>query len=37
MRCAEPSVAAAAECRAGHPLAGPVEVFAALRSWKDRW
>jgi len=26
-----------AEAHAGHPLNGPVEVFAALRAWKDRF
>ncbi len=37
LRCAEPSVAAAAERRAGHPLDSPVEVFAVLRAWKNAW
>lgn len=35
LRCAAPEVVAAAERRAGRPLAGPVEVFAALREWKN--
>jgi len=35
LRCSEPAVAAAAARWAGQPLASPVEVFAALRRWKD--
>ncbi len=35
LRCREPAVRAAAEVRAGHSLAEPVEIFAAVRSWKD--
>jgi hydroxyacylglutathione hydrolase len=37
MRCSEPDVIAAAERRAGHPLAGPVEVFAEIRQWKNNF
>ncbi len=36
LRCAEPEVIAAAERRAGKRLAGPVEVFATLREWKNQ-
>lgn len=35
LRCAEPTVRAAAERFAGRPLATPEEVFAVLRYWKD--
>ncbi|HUP92831.1 MAG TPA: hydroxyacylglutathione hydrolase [Solimonas sp.] len=35
LRTQEPVVRAAAERWAGKPLETPVEVFAALRSWKD--
>ena len=35
LRCREPAVRAAVEVRAGHSLAEPVEIFAAVRSWKD--
>ena len=35
LRCAEPEVIASASRQAGRPLAGPVEVFAAVRAWKD--
>jgi len=35
LRCAEPEVVAAAERRAGRALAGPVEVFAEIREWKN--
>lgn len=35
LRAADPAVRAAAESWAGAPLAGPVQVFAALRRWKD--
>jgi hydroxyacylglutathione hydrolase len=35
LRCAEPALAAAAAAHAGKALAGPNEVFAVLRSWKD--
>ena len=35
LRCREPAVRAAAESRAGRPLGDPVEVFAAVRTWKD--
>ncbi|WP_293373182.1 hydroxyacylglutathione hydrolase [Nevskia sp.] len=35
MRCAEPSVAASVACHEGRELADPIEVFAALRRWKD--
>ncbi|MBS4098259.1 MAG: hydroxyacylglutathione hydrolase [Sulfuricella sp.] len=33
--CDDPSVAAAASRYAGHPLNSPVEVFAALRTWRN--
>lgn len=35
LRCGAPDVAAAAQAHAGRALAGPVEVFAALREWKN--
>jgi len=35
LRCREPAVRAAAEARAGTPLPAPVDVFAAVRAWKD--
>lgn len=35
LRTDVPDVKAAAEHYAGRPLAGPVDVFAALRRWKD--
>ncbi|MGZ5105284.1 MAG: hydroxyacylglutathione hydrolase C-terminal domain-containing protein, partial [Usitatibacter sp.] len=35
LRCAEPGVVAAASRRAGRALAGRVEVFAAIREWKN--
>lgn len=35
LRCGEDSVRLAANARAGHELAGPVEVFAEIRRWKD--
>ncbi len=35
LRCAEPEVVAAAGRHAGRALAGPVEVFAAVRAWKN--
>jgi hydroxyacylglutathione hydrolase len=35
LRCAEPDVAAAAARHAGHALAGPVDVFAEIRAWKN--
>ena len=35
LRCAAPAVHASAELQSGRPLATPVEVFAALRRWKD--
>ncbi|RMD80758.1 MAG: hydroxyacylglutathione hydrolase [Gammaproteobacteria bacterium] len=37
LRCREPAVRAAAEARAGRPLATPLEVFTVLRVWKDSW
>ncbi len=36
MRCSEESVMAAAEGYVGHPLHGGVEIFTAIRNWKDR-
>lgn len=35
LRCAEPAVRAAAQARAGRPLAGDAEVFGVLREWKN--
>lgn len=35
LRCAEPEVVASATRRAGRALAGPVDVFATLREWKN--
>ncbi len=35
LRCAEPEVVASAERHAGRRLAGPVEVFAEIRAWKN--
>jgi hydroxyacylglutathione hydrolase len=37
LRSAEPAVRAAAAAHAGHELASRVEVFAALRRWKDEF
>lgn len=35
LRCSQPAVIAAAERHAGRKLAGRVEVFAAIREWKN--
>ena len=35
LRCSEPEVIASAERHAGRHLAGPVEVFAEIRQWKN--
>ena len=35
LRCREPAVRAAAEARAGTPLADAADVFAVIRTWKD--
>jgi hydroxyacylglutathione hydrolase len=35
LRCREPAVRAAAEAHAGTPLPAAVDVFAAVRAWKD--
>lgn len=35
LRCSEPEVVASAERHAGRRLAGPVEVFAEIRAWKN--
>jgi hydroxyacylglutathione hydrolase len=35
LRCTEPEVVASVERHAGRRLAGPVEVFAELREWKN--
>ena len=35
LRCAEPAVIAAAQHKAGRSLSTQVEVFAAVRAWKD--
>lgn len=37
LRTGVPEVKAAAERHAGRPLDGPIEVFAALRRWKDEY
>lgn len=37
LRCTEPDVAAAAARHFGTMLAGPAEVFAALREWKNNF
>jgi hydroxyacylglutathione hydrolase len=37
LRCAEAAVAAAAQHYVGRPLGGDVEVFAALREWKNNF
>ena len=37
LRCGDPQVVAAAERHAGRRLAGPVEVFAEIREWKNRF
>jgi hydroxyacylglutathione hydrolase len=37
LRCSKPPVVAAAEARAGRPLATDVEVFRVIREWKDGW
>ena len=37
LRCSTPDVVAAAERYAGRGLADQVEVFAAVRGWKDGW
>ena len=36
LRCEAPEVVASAEREAGRRLAGPVEVFAEIRAWKNR-
>ena len=35
LRCDEPDVVASAEKHAGRKLAGPVDVFAEIRAWKN--
>ena len=37
LRCREPAVRAAAEARAGRPLAAASDVFAVVRGWKDEF
>lgn len=37
LRCDRPSVAAAAEGRAGRRLDSEAEIFAVIRQWKDEW
>ncbi len=37
LRCSENAVVAAASTHAGNPLTDPVDVFAALRQWKDNF
>jgi len=36
LRCGVPAVIAAATRFAGHPLVDPVDVFAAIRQWRDQ-
>jgi len=35
LRCTEPEVVASASRHAGRSLAGPVDVFAEVREWKN--
>jgi len=37
LRCTEPEVVASAERHAQRALAGPVEVFAEIRDWKNKF
>jgi hydroxyacylglutathione hydrolase len=37
LRCADPEIAASASARAAAPVTEPVEVFAVLRDWKNRF
>lgn len=37
LRCAEPAVRASAEAQSGLDCTNPIEVFAALREWKNRF
>ncbi|ARU57083.1 metallo-beta-lactamase superfamily protein [Oleiphilus messinensis] len=37
LRTSDPEVAAAAATQVAHPLASDVDVFTAIRSWKDRF
>ena len=37
MRASEPEVAAAASARVGKSVTDPVEVFAAIRGWKNEF
>jgi hydroxyacylglutathione hydrolase len=37
LRCGEPAVKASAERHAGRTLEGPVEVFAEIREWKNKF
>jgi hydroxyacylglutathione hydrolase len=37
LRCGYPDVIASASRHAGRPLASPVEVFAAVREWKNHF
>jgi hydroxyacylglutathione hydrolase len=37
LRCTQPEVIASAQRQAGKTLDGPVEVFAALRAWKNQF
>ena len=37
LRCRESAVAAAASTRSGTPLGDPVQVFVAIREWKNRF
>jgi hydroxyacylglutathione hydrolase len=37
LRCASPEIIASASRHAGRPLSSPVEVFAAVREWKNNF
>ena len=37
LRCEEPALISSAETRLGHSSSDAVQVFAALRSWKDNF
>lgn len=37
LRCSEPAVIQAARMKSGHPLSAGLEVFTALRGWKDNF
>ncbi len=37
LRCDVPEVVASAEKQAGRSFSSPIEVFAVIRAWKDKW